>query len=133
MNEQHADVSNLTELTRITRVCLYASLALPLLSIWTDVSDLLGYWGEGPTAGFVASVILLAIARIGLMLITAIFVLMWIQQANRSARHLGAVDMKYTPGVGGGLVLRANRVVLETLSGHEGDLAGQRESRRLAR
>lgn len=97
MNEQYADFRDPTELTRWTRVSLYAILALSLIDVWIGNSGLRGDGGEGsPTWMMIAVLRVLATIAIGLA--TAILVLNWIQRANHNARHLGAADMKYTPG-----------------------------------
>lgn len=98
MNQQYADFRDPTGLTRWTRVSLYAFLAISLISVWTDVGDLRGVGGEGSPTGFPLFAVLRALAMMAIALINAILVLTWIQHANHNARHLGATDMKYTPG-----------------------------------
>lgn len=97
-NDQDAGFHDPTELTRWTRVALYAYMALALVSVWRDVRALLGNGSEGPATGLLAVAILGVLAMIVTSLIIAILVLNWIHLANRNARQLGAGDMRFTPG-----------------------------------
>ena len=97
-NDQDAGFHDPTELTRWTKVAVYASMAVALVSVWRDVRDLLGNGSEGPATGLLAIAILGVLAMIVTSLIIAIVVLNWIHLANRNARQLGAADMRFTPG-----------------------------------
>lgn len=98
MNGQDAGFHDPSELTRWTKVALYASMAMALVSVWRDVRDLLGNGSEEPATGLLAMAILGILAMIVASLIIAILVLNWIHLASRNARQLGAADMRFTPG-----------------------------------
>ncbi len=97
-NEQYDSFRDPTELTRWTKVFLYALIALSLISIWLGVADMRGYGGEGSLTGFTLIAILRGLGTIAVGLASGILVLTWIHRANHNARHLGAADMKCTPG-----------------------------------
>lgn len=97
-NGQYAGFLDPTELTQWTRVSLYAFMVLSLVSVWTGVADMQGYGGEDSLTGFTMIVILRGLGMIAIGLVSAILVLTWIHRANHNARHLGAADMKCTPG-----------------------------------
>ena len=97
MNEQYEGFRDPTGLTRWAAASLYAYLALSLISTWPDVRDLLGYGGEELASGLRIAV-LRGLAMMAVLLANGILVLSWIYRANRNAGHLGAADMKYTPG-----------------------------------
>ncbi len=95
---QHSSFLDPTELTRWTRVSLYAFMVLMLVSVGMDLAVMQGYGGGESLTGFTMLAILRGLGMIAIGLITAILVLAWIHRANHNARHLGAGDMKYTPG-----------------------------------
>lgn len=97
-NEPYAGFLDPTELTRWTKVCLYALMVLSLVSVWIGVADMQGYGGEESLTGFTVIAILRGVAMIVIGFSSAILVLTWIHRANHNARYLGAADMRCTPG-----------------------------------
>lgn len=87
-----------TALAKWTRVFLYASIVVALVSAW-EVAGELGLYGAAESQeGWTAVRILWGLARMAIGLTTAILVLMWIYRANHNARQLGAADLRFTPG-----------------------------------
>lgn len=94
----HSGFRDPTRLTKWTRVFLYASIVLALVSAWEVASGLLVDGGEGSQEARMPGAILWEIAAFAIWLTTAILVLIWIHRANHNARQLGAADMRCTPG-----------------------------------
>jgi len=87
-----------TVLAKWTRVFLYASIVVALVSAWAVVGELWMDGGVGSPEGWTAVGIIWLLAQAAIALGTAILVLSWIYRANHNARQLGAADMRFTPG-----------------------------------
>lgn len=89
-------------LTRFLKVMLWISLCLAGIGVLVS-AILLATGNAGRTheeglKAFDIVEVLLALVRLLVYIITGVSFLMWIHQANRNARALGAEGMKFTPG-----------------------------------
>ncbi len=109
MTEPTAGFRDPARLTNWTQALLYASLAVPLVSMYMGVAELLAHddsWWERSLGRLQdlfnpLGLFLEVMWRFGANLVAAgaaVAVLLWIHRANSNARALGATNMKFTPG-----------------------------------
>ena len=97
-DKQQSGFRDPTRLTNWTRSFLCASIVVALVTAGTSTVELLGYRVESPSPLFLLFVVPWAVVMAGIVVTTAVLVLVWIHRANYNARQLGATDMKISPG-----------------------------------
>ena len=130
-----------TTLTRWTKGVLYAEIALSVVAIASDVMEqaLLVAMESGAYAGAQPEMMaqadasdqrqqIIGILQLIMAAVSGVLILCWIYRANANARALGAAQMRFTPG----WAVSSRSPTFGSLTGHEGDLEGERQSWKLA-